>query len=103
MAVVSEKRSLRGIYWTALALLVVAVGAFLIKGANTTQRPNIETNGPKPSRVAGFDQIGFTVRSADGATTHHCGLLALTTAQQNQGLMNRTNLAGYDGMLFQFV
>ena len=27
----------------------------------------------------------------------------LTQAQQNQGLMNRTDLAGYDAMLFQFL
>ena len=29
-------------------------------------------------------------------------LLALTVPEQEQGLMNRTNLAGYDGMVFQF-
>jgi uncharacterized membrane protein (UPF0127 family) len=103
MSAVAQERPLRGIYWAALALLVVAVGAFLIKGANTTQRPKVDTNGAAPSRVAGFDQIRFTVRAADGTTTRHCGLLALTTAQQDQGLMNRTDLAGYDGMLFQFV
>jgi uncharacterized membrane protein (UPF0127 family) len=100
---VPETRPLRAVYWTALAILVVAVGAFLIKGATTTQRPKLDTNGATPSRVAGFDQIGFAVRSADGVTSRHCGLLARTTAQQNQGLMNRTDMAGYDGMLFQFV
>jgi uncharacterized membrane protein (UPF0127 family) len=86
-----------------VAIFVLGVAAFLIRGADTTSRPRLDTNGARPSRVAGFDQIGFVVRAADGTTSRHCGLLALTTAQQDQGLMNRTDLAGYDGMLFQFL
>ena len=31
-----------------------------------------------------------------------CALLAATVQQQNQGLMGRTDLSGYDGMLFRF-
>lgn len=87
---------------TAL-ILGVAVATFLIRGVKTTKRPKLDSNGATTSRVAGFDQIGFEVRTAAGASYRHCGLLALTTAQQNRGLMNRTNLAGYDGMLFQFL
>ncbi len=96
----------RSILWTlrvALAILVAGVGLYLIRGVSTTKRPKVDANGATPSRLAGFDQIGFSVRSADGTTSHHCGLLALTSAQQDRGLMDRTDLAGYDGMLFQFV
>jgi uncharacterized membrane protein (UPF0127 family) len=102
-AVRSQDRTLRWALGAALAILVVAIAVFLIRGADTTKRPQVDKNGAMRSRVKGFDQIGFTVRSANGTTSRHCGLLALTTAQQNQGLMNRTDLAGYDGMLFQFV
>ncbi len=98
-----DERTLRWVLRTAVALLLVAVATYLIKGADTTNRPRVETDGAGTSRVKGFQQIAFTVRSAGGVTSRHCGLLALTVAQQDQGLMNRTNLAGYDGMLFQFV
>lgn len=94
--------ALRWAIRVALAILVVGVAVYLIRGADTTSRPTIETNGARPSRVAGFDQIGFSVRSPAGARSRHCGLLAITPAQMNQGLMNRTDLAGYDAMLFQF-
>jgi uncharacterized membrane protein (UPF0127 family) len=94
---------LRWVLGVSLVILLLAVGLFLIRGVNTTDRPTVDTNGATPSRVAGFDQIGFSLRAANGATSHHCGLLALTQAQQNQGLMNRTDLAGYDAMLFKFV
>ncbi|MDQ1393017.1 MAG: uncharacterized protein QOF30_1994 [Acidimicrobiaceae bacterium] len=93
---------LRWIIGAAVAILVVALAVFLIRGIDTAARPTIDTNGARLSRVAGFDQIGFSVRRADGSTSRHCGLLALTAAQQAQGLMNRTDLAGYDAMLFQF-
>jgi uncharacterized membrane protein (UPF0127 family) len=98
----TDKR-LRWVFVVATAVLVLAVGVYLIERAHTTKRPTVATNGATTSRVQGFDQIGFSVRSANGSTARHCGLLALTTAQQDQGLMNRTDLAGYDGMLFQFV
>ena len=94
---------LRWLLGVSVAIFILAVGLFLIRGANTTKRPKVDSNGAVSSRVAGFDQIGFSLRAADGTTSHHCGLLALTQAQQNQGLMNRTDLAGYDAMLFQFV
>jgi hypothetical protein len=67
-------------------------------------RPAPDRHQRRPAVAGGgFQQIGFAVRSATGVTVRHCGLLALTTAQQNQGLMNRTDLAGYDGMLFQWL
>ena len=94
---------MRWVLRAAVVLLVVAVATFLIRGVNSTARPKLDTNGARPSRVSGFDQIGFSVTDAKGAQSRHGALLALTTAQQNRGLMNRRDLAGYDGMLFQFV
>jgi uncharacterized membrane protein (UPF0127 family) len=64
--------------------------------------------GPGPagtaSRVSGFDQIAFRVAGpTDGSSAAvHCALLARTTAQQEQGLMFRRDLAGYAGMLFEW-
>ena len=83
---------------------MVALAAVLViqLGRRTSRSTAGSGSGARPSRVAGFDQIGFSVRAADGKTSRHCALLALSTAQQNQGLMNRQDLAGYDGMLFEF-
>jgi uncharacterized membrane protein (UPF0127 family) len=49
--------------------------------------------------VAGFGEIAYTVR---GISAVRCALLADTEPQRQQGLMNRTDLAGHDGMLFRF-
>ena len=51
--------------------------------------------------VAGFGQVGYRISTMPGAA--RCALLAETSAQQEQGLMNRTDLAGFDGMLFVFA
>ena len=51
------------------------------------------------SRVDGFGEIAYRV---EGSTARRCALLAETAAQHGQGLMNRRDLAGYDGMLFVF-
>lgn len=102
-AAASDDPRLHWVLRAAVIVLILGVGAYLVKGADTTQRPKVETKGATASRVSGFRQIAFTVRSAEGMTTKHCALLALTVAQQDQGLMNRTDLAGYDGMIFQFV
>ncbi len=103
MAARPSDHTVRWIIGATVAIGVLALAVFLIGGVDRPARPTIDTNGARLSRVAGFDQIGFSVRGADGRTSRHCGLLALTAAQQDQGLMNRTDLAGYDGMLFQFV
>jgi uncharacterized membrane protein (UPF0127 family) len=86
----------------AAAALVVTLVVVLVIQARRGPSPANGARGARPSRVAGFDQIAFSVRAADGKASRHCALLALTAAQQNQGLMNRQDLAGYDGMLFEF-
>ena len=84
-------------------MVVALVAVLVIQARRGTPRSSGGTGGARPSRVAGFDQIGFSVRAGDGKLSRHCALLALTTAQQDQGLMNRQDLAGYDGMLFEFA
>ena len=50
--------------------------------------------------MSGFGEIAFRI---EGTPAQRCALLAETDAQQSRGLMNRTDLAGYDGMLFVFA
>jgi uncharacterized membrane protein (UPF0127 family) len=92
----------------ACLLITLALVVFAIRHTDRPSRPGLlPAGGTNPSRaVRGFDEIGFRVTgppdagAAPGQT--HCALLARTAAQQRQGLMHRHDLAGYDGMLFQF-
>jgi uncharacterized membrane protein (UPF0127 family) len=94
---------------TAWTILVLAVLVFLLRGVNRVQRPQLVPNQgalASQSAVPGFDQTAFEVNS--GALTpgltpvKHCALLATTRSQQEKGLMFRHDLAGYDGIVFQW-
>ena len=89
--------------------MVLAVISFVVLGANRpadpylVDQPGVDNAGRTP--VEGFGEIGFRIESDDGAAAdaaERCALLADTPQQHAQGLMNRTNLAGYDGMIFRF-
>ena len=50
----------------------------------------------------GFGEAALSVTRPDGTTLGWCVLLALTGGQRQRGLMEVTDLNGYDGMLFAF-
>lgn len=88
----------------ALFVLVVAAGAlFVSRGAD---RPADPTLLPAAGRtpVPGFGEIGFRIEraAAPEPAAERCALLARTGAERARGLMQRRNLSGYDGMLFDF-
>jgi uncharacterized protein len=79
--------------------VVLQLGACVAKGANNPDDPRAVE-----ARIAGFGEVGFTVRKADGlpTTTELCALLAATQQQRARGLMTVTDLRGYAGMVFRF-
>ncbi|MDQ4132945.1 MAG: DUF192 domain-containing protein [Actinomycetota bacterium] len=77
-----------------VALLIVGMVAASCGGGNSDG----ESGSGERTPVPGFGEIAFRI---DGGTLRHA-LLADTTEQHSRGLMNRTDLAGYDGMLFRF-
>jgi uncharacterized protein len=86
--------------WRGVALLLVLTGAFfLLRGANRPKDPVLK--GEPRTAVAGFGEISYRIDAKAGAT--RCALLADNSEQHRQGLMNRTDLAGHDGMLFRFA
>jgi len=85
--------------WGAGALVLIGLVAFLTIGANRPADPHLLSHPTRP-QVAGFGEISYRIDRAP--TNDRCALLADTDAQQQQGLMNRTDLAGHDGMLFRF-
>jgi uncharacterized membrane protein (UPF0127 family) len=100
-AVVADLATPRGLRWLWVgvwALFALAMGACMATGADRPANPALQDS----SRVPGFAQVGFQVEPGHGNTTKHCALLANTEQTRAQGLMNRNDLAGYDGMVFTF-
>lgn len=99
---------MRLLRWAIVALVVVGGLALLSQGAN---RPKDPTLRPAEGQVSlnrspfgDFGEIGFRIEGGTAqAAAARCALLAETAAQQGRGLMNRTDLGGYDGMLFKFA
>jgi uncharacterized membrane protein (UPF0127 family) len=100
-AVAGELGTDRGLRWLWIGIWVLfalAMGACMSNGADGPDDPVLQDS----SRVPGFAEVGFTVDPPSGAASKHCALLADTQQTRNQGLMNRQDLAGYDGMVFTF-
>ena len=99
--------SIRALRWAIASLLIVGALAFIAVGANQPPDPTLR---PAEGQVTlnrtpfgDFGEIAFRIEGASAqAAATRCALLAETAAQQAQGLMNRRDLGGYDGMLFDF-
>ena len=100
--------SVRALRWAIACLLVVGALAFIAVGANQPPDPTLR---PAEGQVTlnrtpfgDFGEIAFRIEGAPAqAAATRCALLAETAAQQSRGLMNRTDIGGYDGMLFRFT
>jgi uncharacterized membrane protein (UPF0127 family) len=96
--------------WAVVALLGIGALAFIAVGANGPEDPSLRAaegqvapNRANRTPFGNFGEVGFRIEGAAAqATAARCALLAETAAQQSQGLMTRTDLGGYDGMLFDF-
>ncbi len=107
----------RAVNWCVPLLVLLAIVGFVINGADSPANPSFRLGPPSETpdtttlmrtRVAGFGEIAFRVDTtgvlfgAGSVSAARCALLAATAEQQSRGLMGRTDLAGYDGMLFVF-
>ena len=106
----------RALNWGVPILVLLGIIGFVLAGADGPANPSFRL-GPAGStdstevvrtRVSGFGEITFRIDTtgvlfgAGSVSAARCALLAATIQQQNQGLMGRINLSGYDGMLFRF-
>ena len=66
--------------------------------------PMVATRPPAPARrpLPGFGETDFRITSGDGGTFHGVALLADDGPSRSQGLMEQTDLRGYDAMVFRF-
>lgn len=82
-----------------------AVGAPAPTPAPTTPAPAPPPPAPTvPSRrpLAGFDEVAFRITAPGGRVTDGVAMLADDGASRSQGLMEQTDLRGYDAMIFRF-
>lgn len=90
----------------AWAVFVLAFLAFLVRGANNPADPYLEGSGSDAAvareAVEGFESILVRITTAEGSFADFCALLAADAESRRQGLMDRTDLAGHDGMVFRF-
>jgi uncharacterized membrane protein (UPF0127 family) len=85
-----------------LGIGVVVVAAGLVVAALTDSLWWHRGPTGVASRVRGFETVAFTVTGSGGTGdgVRGCALLARTPAERGRGLMERRDLAGYDGMVF---
>ncbi len=90
--------------WGGVAVVVASLTALVLLGANRPADPQLPPEGRTP--VDGFGEVAYRVRGGPGdpasEAAQRCALLAETSEQQQRGLMGRTDLGGYDGMVFRF-
>ncbi|HEY8546973.1 MAG TPA: DUF192 domain-containing protein [Acidimicrobiales bacterium] len=77
-------------------VLISAGDAPAAQGAGLDEPPGPEVR----ELLAGFGEVAIAVHNPDGSIKGWCVLLAETQEQRNQGLMEVTDLGGYEGMLF---
>jgi len=96
-----DARRRRGtiVRWGAGVLVLAGLVTFITVGATRPADPHLLPHPTRP-QVAGFGEIAYRIDKV--SSNERCALLAGTDAQRQQGLMNRTDLAGHDGMLFRF-
>ena len=100
----SEDERVRWLRRAVWLLLAIGLGACLSEGANSPPDPTLVEGTGGRSAIDGFGEVGFTVQTAGTlpTTSSFCALLADTAERRQQGLMGRSDLSGYDGMVFAF-
>jgi uncharacterized membrane protein (UPF0127 family) len=89
----------RRLLWLGAGLALLAGGlvlAFALAGGHDGD------DGDQVERIplGDFGEVGLTVETDESSTIIGCLLAAVTTEQRQRGLMEVTDLQGYDGMAF---
>lgn len=92
--------------WSVALLFFLGVGALVAVGANKPADPRLAAGSVREAAVgAEFGEIAFRITPATApglAIPDRCALLADTEAERQKGMMGRSDLGGYDAMIFRF-
>jgi uncharacterized membrane protein (UPF0127 family) len=83
-----------------LALVLVVAAGCSSGGGSTSPGPSTSTTA---GAFAEFGRAAIVLRAATGASTPGCVLVADTDKLRQRGLMEVTDLAGFDGMVFRWT
>lgn len=110
-----DERGTRLLLLAAVALVGLGVWAFLLRGADGPDDPELgpsltevapsgeEPGDPDRVRLEGFEELAISVDPGDGSgLLAWCLLAALDAQQRGRGLMEVTDLQGYSGMVFVY-
>lgn len=99
-----DPHGVRLMRWVIGAILFLGLAACIAEGANSPADPELGAPvGSLPGRLAGaFGQVLATVVSLTGEVTEWCLLVADEPAERSRGLMEVTDLEGFDGMVFAY-
>lgn len=92
------ERGLRWLWVGVWVLFALALGACMSNGADTPDDPALQDS----ARIPGFAETAFKVQPASGKAAAYCAALADTPQTWTQGLIGRSDLGGYDAMVFVF-
>ena len=95
---VDTEGGLRWLWAAVWVLFALAMGACIANGADGPPDPTLHD----AARVEGFGQVAVRVETAAGATEELCALLADTADLRAQGMIGRSDFAGYDAMVFTY-
>jgi uncharacterized membrane protein (UPF0127 family) len=84
-----------------VVVFTLGVLAFLVRGATGPADPALGAEGRRP--LTGFGTAAFTVTGPGGRVSEWCALLADSEKLRERGLMDQTDLRGYDGMVFRWT
>lgn len=121
MTTLGSVKAQRWTRWAVVFVAVVGFLLFLVLGADRPPDPSLRDTGltsgssasptgPTTTRaqVAEFGEVSFRIDGTDvifgqgSVQAARCALLAETVQQQAKGLMGRTDMGGYDAMIFKF-
>lgn len=92
--------------WSVVLVVLAGVGALVAVGANGPADPRLSAGSVRDAAArTEFGEVAFRVvpvTSSGLATPERCALLADTDLERQKGLMGRTDLGGYDAMIFRF-
>ena len=125
MTTLGTVKTQRLMRWGVVVLAVVGFFLFLLQGASRPADPSLRDTGlsenasPPPDAAAGptttrervteFGEVSFRIDGTDvifgpgSVQAARCALLAETAQQRAKGLMGRTDMGGYDAMIFKFT
>ena len=92
----------RRLLWLGAGVLVLLAGGLALALVLASNDDEGDADQVEPVPLGDLGEVGLTVETDEGSTIIGCLLAAVTAEQRQRGLMEVTDLQGYDGMAFVY-